>query len=288
MALYKESTKTRPLLFFESFINNDKLTKYEDMFYNFPANPSQENYREQGYIKYLKDTYVDEPVITITEYFKDNLKKLLQAEINFTKSLLIERKDEIEYFDSKSDIFFKKQLETIQLLKVENESITVCKELILETLNIIENYIKKLGNIGGKAPNLLPKIKTNKPQFDPKVNRRTLKKLYDIALDNKIIDDEIVAEEDFLNILTSNSPESLENKFVFTCDNQVATFFLNQIAVLFYNLTHSEISKSKAFINKGGKILNQNDLDKAKTLYSKKLNNSVFLSIQKDIKKLIN
>ncbi len=59
MALYKESTKTNPLLFFETFINDKVILKHEDMFY-YPINPSQENYRDQGYLTFYKDSYEED------------------------------------------------------------------------------------------------------------------------------------------------------------------------------------------------------------------------------------
>lgn len=287
MGLYQESTKTRPFLFFESFLKNDKLIKYENMFYDYPINLSQEKFREQGYIKYFKDSYEDEPVTPIIEYFKDGLEKLLKAQVFTSKVLLEERKDEIEYFNIKPNIFAQKQLEIIQNLKVKTGSITVCRGIILESLNILEEEIKKF-NLGiSQEPSMFTNIKTNNPFFEPVVQRKTLQKLYDVALDNRIIDEEVVTENDFLKILTSNDPEVLENKFIFSCNNQVATFFLNTMNVFFLNLTHSKISKSKSFINKNGKIFNESDLNTAKTRYSEKTTNKVFLNIQKDIEKLM-
>ncbi len=286
MGLYQESTKTRPLLFFESFLKNDKLIKYESMFYDYPINLSQENFREQGYIKYLNDSYIDEPVSTI-EYFNETLNKLLKAQVFTSKLLLEERKDEIEYFNIKPNIFAQKQLEIIQNLKVKTGSITVCRGIILESLNILEEEIKKFNSVISQETSRFTNIKTNNPFFEPVVHRKTLQKLYDVALDNRIIDEEVVTENDFLNILTSNDPEVLENKFIFSCNNQVATFFLNTMNVFFLNLTHSKISKSKSFINKNGKIFNESDLNTAKTRYSEKTTNKVFLNIQKDIEKLM-
>lgn len=286
MGLYQESTKTRPLLFFESFLKNDKLIKYESMFYEYPINLSQENFREQGYIKYLNDSYIDEPVSTI-EYFNETLNKLLKAQVFTSKMLLEERKDEIEYFNIKPNIFAQKQLEIIKKLKVKTGSITVCRGIILESLNILEEEIIKFNSIISQEPSRFTNIKTNNPFFEPVVNRKILQKLYDVALDNRIIDEEVVTENAFLNILTSNDPEVLENKFIFSCNNQVATFFLNTINVFFLNLTHSKISKSKSFINKNGKIFNESDLNTAKTRYSEKTTNKVFLNIQKDIEKFM-
>ncbi len=57
MKLFQQSTKIRPLFFFECFIKIDKLMEYEDSFYNNPINPSQQSFKERGYKEYMKDTY---------------------------------------------------------------------------------------------------------------------------------------------------------------------------------------------------------------------------------------
>lgn len=283
MELYKKSTKTRPLLFFESFINNEVLKNYEDMFYNYPINPSQKPFRELGYITYTKDVYEDENFSTVTKYFKEDLEKLLSAELNITKGLLIKRRDKLEYLNYKTDIFFDRQLSTIHTLKVKSESITVNKDLLEKTIENLEDFIKKTSINLYQVPTRLSKIKTNKPYFEPIVNRKILVKLYDVAIGNDLIDEEEVSESDFLNVFMANIPEKTGSTIKFHCDNQTATYFLNAIMVLFYNLKHARIADSKSFFSKGGKLLNQADLDTAKNRYEKKINKEGFLNIQKNI-----
>ena len=111
-------------------------------------------------------------------------------------------------------------------------------------------------------------------------------KLYDIAVELYIIDDVEVSETDFLNVLMSNNPKAIENNIVFTADNQVATFFLNSISILFGKLTHAQIVKSKSFIKKSGFPFSQTDLDTAKTRYEGKMKNAVYINIQKEINKI--
>lgn len=287
MTLYKNSTKIRPLLFFETFINNKSLMMFEDMFYNSPINPSQESFKQEGYIKYYKDSYVDEPFAPVIEYFKDKLEKLLKTEIYITNVLLTERSDELEYQNTETDIFIQRQLSRIEKIKASCDSITVCKELVIETINILEKNIRNTNSHLRQPNSRVIKIKTNKPFFDPKVRRDKLIKLYNITIENGIIDEEEVSQTAFLNVFMSNNPEALNEKIIFASDNQVATFFLNSISILFNNLSHSQISRSKSFFNKRGKLLNQNDLDKAKTLYEKKGSNKVFLAISKDIQPLM-
>lgn len=283
MELYKKSTKTRPLLFFESFINNEVLKKYEDMFYNYPINPSQKPFRELGYITYTKDVYEDENFSTLILYFKEDLEKLLSAELDITKALLIKRRDKLEYLSYKTDVFFDRQLSIIHTLKVKLESITVSKDLLKNTIEKLEDCIKKTSINLHHTPRRLSEIKTNKPYFEPKVTKKILDKLYDVAIGNDLIDDDEVSQSDFLNVFMTNTPEKTESIIKFHCDNQTATYFLNAIMVLFKNLKHARIADSKSFFSKGGKLLNQADLDTAKNRYEKKINKKVFLNIQKDI-----
>lgn len=288
MELYKASTKTQPLFFFESFIDSSSLEKYENLFYDSPLNPSQEAHREHGFIKYYKDLYEDEDVIPITEYFKTNIETLLNAQVSTTELLLLKRRDELEYQNTKTDSFIQRQLNIIQVLKGRTDTITVCKQLITDTINKLEILVKQTGNGIIQVPKKLSKIKTNNPYFEPIVGRKVLIKLYDIAIDNRVFDEEVVTQSDFLDVFMSNTPQSIENKIQFQCDNLTATYFLNSIMVLFNNLKHARIVDSKSFYSKGGKLLIQRDLDKAKSTYEKKVLKKSYSKIQKEIDILTN
>jgi hypothetical protein len=284
--IYKESTKIKPLLFFETFFNNEVVLKYEEMFYH-PINDSQINYKEEGYKKYYKDCYVDdEPFEYVIEKFNENISDLLNFQILISKKLLLERRDEIEYINISSDIFLQRQINVISELKEKTIQLKTEQSLFIKALVNIEKFIDKSKAISNNKIEKVEKFKTNKPYFDPIVKRYKLKKIYDIALDNKVFDEEIVSENIFLDIFTSNNPESLEGKIHFSCNNQIATFFLDSIQVFFNSLSHSQISKSKSFYNKNGKPLNQNDLYKAKNLYKKDITKIIFTSISKDLAKI--
>ena len=156
-----------------------------------------------------------------------------------------------------------------------------------EALNALEKNIIEIGSIQQKSPKKKLRTKTNNPFFEPKIKKAGLIKLYDLAVDHRIIDDEVVPEETFLNVLMSNNPEALDNEIIFSADNQVATFFLNCIMPLFRNLSHSQISKSLSFRNKYGKLLNQNDLDKANFLFNSKPKNQSSLKLEKEVNEII-
>lgn len=284
MPLYQNSTKLKPLLFFDSFISDQNLKKYEDDIYNFSINPSHESYNELGYIEYTKDLYDEsEEFKPVRVYFKETLQRLLEAQIIITNNFLTDRKNELEYQNIKADIFLDRQLKIIETIKQRMDSNTLCNDIVLSVLNTLEEKIKNLGeNQKLIIPNNL-NIKSNKPFFGPKVKRNTLIELYNISIDYGIIDDEEVIESDFLAVFMSNTPHKLENKIVFNVNNQVATFFLNCIMKFFEKLTHAQIVKSQSFLKKSKTYFTQTDLDTAKTRYSKKEISDEFLSFQKAI-----
>ena len=78
MKVHPNSTKTNPILFFESFLKHKEVTIYEEHFYNTPKNPSFTTNKEEGYVEYFKDLYEGgEEVIPVRVYLKEDLKRKL-------------------------------------------------------------------------------------------------------------------------------------------------------------------------------------------------------------------
>lgn len=294
MTFYKQSTNTNPILFFETFINNETLASYEDMFYNNPINPSQMSFRDKGYIHYTKDLYEHGEVFKpVRVYFKQELQSLLNSQIFITKNFLLERKDKLEYQNIKPDIFIEKQLCKIQALKKDCEKITVYKEIITEVLNTIEKFIKETGEVTIVLPQYISKDSNNNSNSNCFFKNKNftdvplLKELYGLAVKYEIIDNDFVLQQNFVNVLMSSTPDKIEDKIVFKSDNQISVGFLYIISPLFKNLTHSQITKSKSFYNNHGKLLNQVDLDTAKSRGKKKLTDGIFLEIYELVRKSI-
>lgn len=124
---------------------------------------------------------------------------------------------------------------------------------LVDRYSLKESYKKRILNINIKSS-----------FFDVKstVKRSLLEELYDISIDLEIIDEEIVSEETFINVLTLN-PITSQEVIIFKCNNELAAHLINCIQPLFNNLSTSQINRSKSFINKNGKTLNQADLDNA-------------------------
>lgn len=285
MVFYKKSTKIQPLLFFETFISIEKMRLYEDSFYDYPINPSQESFKELGYKQYLKDTYEDgEEFKPLKVFFIDELKRLLEGQSYKSIKLIRDRKDKLEYKNVSGSVFIEKQLKIVENLQNYNFTNSDFQKVVTKVLRKIEQEIKLLDN-KSKATILIPlRQNSSNAFFEPKNNTKssTLRKLYQLAVDYRLIGENF-KQEFFLNVFIVNTPQHLDNKIVFKVDNQKAIFFLNSISVFFHDFTHSRIAKSESFIKKSGKPFSQGDLDTAKTRFEKK----VMTEKQKNLKKAI-
>lgn len=297
MSLYNESTKLKPLLFFETFINNEKLTEYETIFYGDWGNPSQTSSKQEGFIEYIKDFYTENRIENVTiikqsktkEYFSVSLSKLLYANVSISIAFIEKANLKLEYLNIKSDTYLLRQLIKIQNLKDSINENMLCQDIIKEVLYALQKKIRAISKLSVKFEKKNLRL-TNSTYFEvkPITKKSTLKKVYYIAIELDIIDDEMVSENEFLNVLMSSNPSLENNKIKFKANNQVSTLFIDLISNLFEKLTHSQISKSKSFNNKNGKTLNQQDLDTAKNRYIKKLyQDSKLIMIQNSIQKII-
>ena len=71
--------------------------------------------------------------------------------------------------------------------------------------------------------------------------------LYDLAIDEDLIDDEIIYEKPFISVLTEDKTNEV---IKFNCENPIAVYFLELTSELFNNLTPATIEKSKRFLTK--------------------------------------
>ncbi|MCW4470347.1 hypothetical protein OGH69_15340 [Flavobacterium sp. MFBS3-15] len=263
MKLYQDSTKYKPLQFFETFLTKECLHKYESSFYDYSINPSQVSSKIGGYIEYSVSEYIegDNPLRKV--YFKDQLNTLLTNNVILTCKLLEERESEIQYQNSKADLFINKQLNVLVKIKKEVNSIPNHKIIILKHLKTIGLCLNKLlvnTNFPIKRP---AKQLSTSSYFGTKVSGKVLGSLYYASVTLNIIDSDIVTKDEFLDVFISPNPKEENRKIIFNRDNRSIMFYLNAIEPLFSNLSASRISASQAFYNKSMKLLNQNDINKA-------------------------
>ncbi|MGK4566319.1 hypothetical protein [Flavobacterium sp. 3HN19-14] len=263
--LYQNSTSVKPLLFFETFVKKVTIEKYENMFFNSPINPSQTFNIEEGYIEYFKDLYSGEEEIKLTRiYFVDNLKSLLDVNLNLTLRLIEEREYELAHLNSKSDVFIESLLTKLNKLKENLPLISKYNSTVVESVNFLESNL--LSKLGVKRHDKKPIIfKSSKTYFDLKeeVFPKHLRKLYAMTVNLEIIDYDLVTEEDFINIFCASLLPLNDIKFTFSTDNRTAITYLNTIRPFFKDLTVSRIASSKTFYTKqNSKVLNENDINK--------------------------
>ena len=104
--------------------------------------------------------------------------------------------------------------------------------------------------------------------------------LYDLAIYEDLIDDEIIYEKGFISALTEDKTDEV---IKFRCENSIAVYFLELTSKLFNNLTPATIEKSKRFLTKQNipftsanyytsKNRYKNDDNNIKTKYQEKFN----------------
>ena len=79
-----------------------------------------------------------------------------------------------------------------------------------------------------------------------------------------MIDDSLVTEEMFIDVLTSIKPAN-ESTITFIKTNPIVACYLKGIEIFFNNLNSVTIENSNCFINKNGKSINRSDLYAAKS-----------------------
>lgn len=275
MTLYQESTKYKPLLFFQTFLTKESLDKYESSFYDCPINPSQVSSMIGGYIEYSLSEYKegDNPLQKV--YFKDQLRKLLNNNVILTCKLLEEREGEILYHNDKPDIFINRQLSLLEKIKKQANNYSTYSLLVLKHINTIEVYLNQLLNSKhtpirmhvGQSPNYDSYFKTN-------VKTHVVAKLYESAIVLNIIDADIVTKEQFMNVFTLPILPNSEVYITFSSNNRRAIFFLDTVKPLFNNLSPSKIDASRSFFvkpkrNGKRKYLNANEIYKVRSYLKK-------------------
>jgi hypothetical protein len=287
MKFYKESTKINPLLFFETFINGDSLRKHEDQFYDYPINPSQENFRGQGYIQYIKEVYSEEEEYKpVKKIYIDELKRFLDSQVNYSFNLLRDRKELFDYEGKDHIPFTKKNLNIVYKIKDIIPEKYKHKVEILTSLNELENQIKHLLEPLKNSISQKSIIKSTQPYFEPIIRIKGLKKLYEIAIELDLIDDEIVSETDFLKVFMSNNPKALPNKIHFKANNQKVVYFIILLQKHFRQLTFSRIAKSEAFLRKTSIPFDQVILDTTSSRIKKLVDKEDFKKIKNSLDSL--
>ncbi|MFT4645940.1 MAG: hypothetical protein ACI8ZX_002363 [Planctomycetota bacterium] len=267
------STKTNPLKYFEIFLKEKSFNAYEKRFFEFQINPSFKPNRAEGYIYYLKESYVNDEKPYVKLYFKEELKKQLILQVNISLSLINEKKDEIENTEKNANVYINRQLIKIVVIKNSINYSEIYQPIIFSVLEKLAKNIESYLEVEQRVANTIQNNNKiySKSFFDLKEEIRLshLRKLYDFTSSVDIIDDEIITQEEFIEIFTLPKLPNKNLKLSFNKDNITIASYLKKIAYLFNNLTPRAIHKSQTFFNKQGKVLNENDINRVNSSLKK-------------------
>lgn len=267
MSSNQKSTSNKPLFFFQGFFEKKTFQTYERHFYENEINPSMKSYKEEGYVEFMDCVYLNEKIVPRRIYFKDEVLNLIVLQKNISIRLIKDKVEEIENLGNSPHNFISKTKQNIislsKVLVYNNE----LYDGINNILNEITIALEVLRNRRFENKKLNNKYDIQNGYFAPLINVNKLNKIYQIALEMNILDEDLVTEEDFVTVFTHPNPKLIENRIVFNSDNRKAFFFINNIKKYFDNLTPSRMSNSFSFLsretqNKKSIILKQNNIDK--------------------------
>ena len=291
-----ENTSKTPLHFFDKLIIPDGHS-----YWKYKTIKSIED-RVQGALDSVD--YELGEIKYIHSYFDKEKEEVETDNITYNFSKDFHRKIDIEITEAKNKIenividIFKRSDEPKKFLLSQVKQIYYlmdkakldCPEFNLEPLDnlasfLIEKY--SLKHINRKK--FINQFTSNSFfGIRQEVKPSLINNIYDEVSILEIIDDEIVSESAFINVLTQD-PTIHDDVIKFKCNNQLAVHFINIIMPLFNNFTYSQICKSQKFFNKKAlpKVLNQSDLDTANTRLNKDLKRYKVMEISRALSDLI-
>ena len=271
-------SKNTPLTYFDNLLESNTLKSRKDIAINS---------RVEKYGSLVESVDYEKGIVSYIDMFINDSQDLIEATTaysfasDFTKEVIKESKKAKETIDNlvleinikgnNANQFLISQVNHLTIL-VEKSKVTYPKLKFIEvTIQNIITYLVDRYSLKESYKKRNLTINTKYSYFDIKaeVKPSLLEQLYDVSVDLEIIDDEIITEDTFMNVLSVN-PTISNEVIIFKCNNELAAHFINCIQPLFNNLTIAQINKSKSFINKNNKTLNQADLDNANKRLRKK------------------
>lgn len=253
--------------FYFNIAFNSELANILSSFYNNNELINNKFKYIEEYDYYWKNEMVvdgDNPKFIVTTIDKE--KYFQQILINKKKTLLTELNSIIQNSENGNLKFILKKF-LDQLLMIINKVETVKEEVYLNhlysELNLIIKDIKILFLPIVQNHDIYKKIlevNTTLSFFQCKdLPRSFFVKLYEITYNLNLIDDVIVSEESFIDVLTS--PRTLVNsKIEFIKSNPIVAYYLKKVEPFFNNFNAVTIEESKWFYNKQNKQLKASDL----------------------------
>ncbi|KJD33993.1 hypothetical protein PK35_04455 [Tamlana nanhaiensis] len=272
-------TKDNPLYYFIKLIESDTLKTQRDKalndFKDYVGGYFKSIDYDKGIIEYWQfDNFnsIDDKKMDLGTYsFKESFPKIIDKESKLAKKKIDDIVLEINKNGNNANQFLITQLKHLNILAEKSKFVYPKLKFIESALESIISYLVDRYSLRESYKKRSSDFPTKFSFFDikPSIKSVLVESLYDSSVDLEIIDDEIVSEETFINVLTGN-PTASDEAIIFKCNNELAAHFINCIQPLFNNLSVAQIDKSKSFINKNMKVLNQADLDNANKRLRKK------------------
>lgn len=221
---------------------------------------------EKGVITIEEYSFEDIKMTTSTFSFYDDLEKELNKEVQNCISNIDASIVEITKIGNSSEAFLKNIKNEIRFIKAKVDDLFSSYPKIKDSILKIEEHLLHRYNIKSSSPIIDTSTSFFNIKSDIKIN--TLINLYELAEELEIIDSYIVSQESFLEVLSGNTKET-DHSIIFNCDNQLAVHFINSIQPLFHNLIPSKIAKSESFFSKRKTLLQQSNIDTAKSQLKK-------------------
>ena len=262
-------SNTTPLNYFDTLLESNNLkfrkdTAINEIIERYGGLVKSVDYKkgEVDYIAVFSDGS-PEPIEAMATYsFANEFTAEVIKKAEETKQSIDSTVLEINKNGNNANQFLISQIKHLSILADKSKNIypklTFIEDAIRNTITyLVDRYSLKESYKKTKI-SVTPKSSF----FDIKsgVKMSLLEQLYDVAVDLEIIDDEMVTEEIFINVLTGN-PTASNEVLIFKCNNRIATHFINCINSLFNNLTASRIEKSKSLIGKNGNAFTQQGMD---------------------------
>lgn len=252
-----------PISFFENLILENRFSYHKENFFREAIdelyNPLLD--KENDLIYYYDVNSLGETV-KLSFSFQNYLRRLLRKEFKSTIELI----DEIQ--SKNEDNVFEKILNSlvgkIDYISKEGSNLKYF-EIAFKPLAEIRNRIEK-GYFGSNTE--ISAIEKPKEPIKVKADYSNFffYDLYNILIENYIIDEFKVNEEDFFEILTI---PNCNKQLKFLVENQIVVTFFEAIKPIFIDFNAKLLENTKRFITKRGSLITQSNYNRNKELSSK-------------------
>ncbi len=253
--------QNKPFKFIEDLIFYNSINSVLDLFYTQTIITENYNLIIERNKDFIFESWVGKNDTSDLIDYNKHFKLVL----NYITKKSFECLENLE--ESNKKIFLNAQLNLMFscINKIESEELNDFKVVILNTLFTIVSDIQLKFSHLISYHKVFIKIQDNSTNINsifqpkPEIKISFFKELHTLLIELDLIDDVVVDEDVFLDVFTSNRPQTI-SEIIFIKPNPIVAYFLKEIEPFFNNLNGVTIEKSKCFLNKQNKPLKATDL----------------------------